>query len=225
MKTLGRRIEFHTHSLLSDGELLPSEILRRAENMGYEAVAVTDHVDSANLESVVTKLTNMAEELEKYAGKTRFYPGVELTHVPPKAIGVLASKARRLGAKLVIAHGETLVEPVTRGTNLAAVESGEVDILAHPGMISEKECEKASGNGVYLELTTRKGHCLTNGFVAKQSLETGANLVVNTDLHSPEDFITQKDAYQVALGAGLSWKDALVVVRDNPRKLLKRLLD
>ncbi len=218
-----RRIDLHIHSLLSDGELLPSEILRRAEALGYEAIAITDHVDTSNLESVISKLVKFSEELEKYSTRTRFYPGVELTHIPPTKIASMAFKAKKLGALLVVVHGETLVEPVMSNTNHVAVECGEVEILAHPGLITLEDCMLAKTNDVYLELTTRSGHCLTNGHVAKQALKVGAKLLVNTDSHKPEDLITQDTAFKVALGSGLDEKQAIEVVEENPRKLLKKI--
>ena len=44
-----KRIDLHMHSLFSDGELLPSEIARRAYVLGHEAIAITDHVDYSNI--------------------------------------------------------------------------------------------------------------------------------------------------------------------------------
>ena len=222
-KVLSGRIDFHTHSLLSDGELLPVEILRRAEVLNYEAIAITDHVDQSNLESVALKLVRFAEEMEKNSFKVRFYPGVELTHIPPETIPRMAVKAKKLGILVVVVHGETLVEPVKPNTNHVAVECGEVDILAHPGLISLEDCETAKNNNVYLELSARKGHCLANGHVAKNALKVGANLLVNTDLHSPEDFISQEFAFKVALASGLNEEQALNVVEKSPRRLLKKL--
>ena len=49
---MGKRIDLHTHSIFSDGELLPSEIARRACVLGHQAVAITDHVDASNLDCV-----------------------------------------------------------------------------------------------------------------------------------------------------------------------------
>ncbi|MDP4230934.1 MAG: histidinol phosphate phosphatase domain-containing protein, partial [Bacteroidota bacterium] len=62
--------------------------------------------------------------------------GVELTHLPARAIAEAAKRAKDLGAWIVVVHGETIVEPVEKGTNLAAVQSPDVDILAHPGLMT-----------------------------------------------------------------------------------------
>lgn len=195
-------IDLHTHSFFSDGVLVPAEHLRRVEVLGYTAVAITDHADSSNLDFIIPRLIQVARDLNPLS-RTRLLPGVELTHVPPALIGPLVRKARELGAQVVMVHGETIVEPVAPGTNLAAIEAG-ADILSHPGFISEDEARLAAQMGVFLELSGRKGHCLTNGFVAKMAQRTGANLIVNADAHTPGDFLTAEMARLVAMGAGLS---------------------
>ena len=195
-------IDLHTHSIFSDGELVPSEHLRRFESLGYEAVAITDHADSSNLDFIIPRIVKVAEDLNRYS-KTRLVPGIELTHIPPEMFAGLVAQSRKLGAKIIVGHGETVMEPVKAGTNLAAIKAG-VDILAHPGFITPEETRLAAEKGVYLELTGRKGHSLTNGHVARLALEAGALLVVNADAHGPGDFMSAKMAETVALGAGLA---------------------
>lgn len=222
MSNLDRRIDLHTHSMLGDGELLPSEILRRAEALNYEAIAITEHVDASNLKPVIDMLAKAANKLNSYS-KTKLYYGVELTHIPPAAISSFASEARKFGAQIIVVHGETLVEPVAPRTNHAALLCNETDILAHPGLITQKDCELAAEKGVYLELSTRRGHCLSNGHVARVASKAEAKLLVNTDLHSPKNFITQKQAYQVAMGSGLTESESKLAIRTNPRALLKKV--
>jgi len=212
-------IDLHTHSLLSDGELLPSELVRRALVKGYQAIAITDHVDASNIDWVIPRLVKDCNELVKFL-HVKVIPGAELTHVPPESIKPMAEEARKLGAKVVVVHGETIVEPVAPQSNLKALES-PIDILAHPGLITEEEVKLAKENGIMLEISARKGHCLTNGHVAKLALKIGAGLVLNTDTHSPGDLITIERARQIALGAGLD-EDDFLQLRRNARELLKR---
>ncbi|MEM0358962.1 MAG: histidinol phosphate phosphatase domain-containing protein [Candidatus Hadarchaeales archaeon] len=216
------RIDLHTHSLLSDGKVLPVELARRAEAMGHGVLAITDHADPSNLERLVPSLLRAAEEVNRNM-EIRLVPGVELTHLPPQSIGRMARLARKLGAALVVVHGESPVEPVPPGTNEAAIECGEVDLLAHPGFIRKELAEKAAERGIYLELTSRRGHSLTNGWVAKVALRVGCKLLVNTDAHEPEELLTQEDARKVAMGAGLEGEEARMTVEENPKELLKRL--
>jgi len=195
-------IDLHTHTFFSDGELVPAEHLRRVEVLGYQAVAITDHADSSNLDFIVPRIVKAAHDLNRYS-KTRLIPGIELTHVPPDLFKKLTLEARQLGALIVVGHGETVVEPVIAGSNLAAIEAG-VDILAHPGLITEDDAKLAAKHGVLLELSGRKGHSLTNGHVAKMAGRVGAKLAVNADAHGPGDFLTVAMAQTVALGAGVS---------------------
>jgi histidinol phosphatase-like PHP family hydrolase len=210
-------IDLHTHSIFSDGELLPSELVRRAVVHGYTAIAITDHVDFTNIEHVldgIEKATYLEEVWD-----IQVLPGVEITHVPPQKIGELVSLARELGARIVVVHGETLAEPVIPGTNRAAIEAG-ADILAHPGLISREDVALAAAHGVCLEITSRCGHNRANGHVARVAEELGAALVVSTDSHSPDDLVTDEQALKVALGAGLSEKRANGALISQPLSLI-----
>ncbi len=213
-------IDLHTHTLFSDGVLVPAEHLRRFAVLGYEAVAITDHADSSNLDFIIPRLVQVAADLNPHS-PTRLIPGIELTHVPPELFKSLTARARQLGALLVVAHGETPVEPVIPGTNRAALEAG-VDLLAHPGFISEEDARFAAAKGIFLELSGRKGHSLTNGHVARMAQAAGALLAVNADAHEPGDFMTAQRAETVALGAGLSAQE-YAQLRANMTGLVARL--
>jgi histidinol phosphatase-like PHP family hydrolase len=212
-------IDLHTHSLLSDGELLPSELVRRAEVIGYKAIAITDHSDASNIDFVIERIVNVCNELK---AAIPVIPGVELTHIPPRQIGQMVKKARDLGARLVLVHGETVVEPVSQGTNRAAIEAG-VDILAHPGLLTPEDAMLAAEKGVCLELTARKGHSLSNGHVASVAKKIGVNIVLNTDTHSPSDLISDDMAVRIVVGAGLTEGDFMEITK-NAEKILQRVL-
>lgn len=216
------RFDLHTHTFLSDGELLPAELASRAEELEYEALGITDHVGPSNLDWVLERTLAAAETLTEEM-ETDIIPGVEITYVPLNLLPELAKRAKENGAEIVVVHGETIVEPVPSGTNLAALKCPEVDILGHPGMISREEAELAEEDGIYLELTSRKDHSLTNGRVARMARETGAKLLVNTDAHSPEDLITQEEAGKIAMGSGVREKDLEEVLEKNPKSFLEGL--
>jgi histidinol phosphatase-like PHP family hydrolase len=214
-------IDLHAHSLFSDGELLPSELVRRFEDMGYSCVAITDHVDSSNLDFVILRLVAAARDLNQ-SQSVRVIPGAEITHVPPGSMGSLVKKARYLGAEIVLAHGETIVEPVAKGTNRAAILSG-VDILAHPGLIAIEDIKLAVERGIYLEISARQGHSLANGYVARRAKEFRAKLVLNSDAHSPHDLMTRQFAQMVAHGTGLG-ENALEEMLGNSQDLIEKIL-
>ena len=210
-----KRIEFHTHTILSDGVLLPSELIRRAYVTDHEAIAITDHVDFSNVDSVIRSTKRAAEG----SSGVEVLVGAEITHIVPEKIPKLVRKAKALGAQVIIVHGETIAEPVAPGTNKAAAALGDVNIIAHPGFVSQEDAELASQNGIYLELTARCGHNVTNGHVAK----TAMNMLVNTDCHGTE-LVGTLGAERIARGAGLSKEEIQRVTHRNALLLLNEIL-
>ena len=214
-------IDLHTHTTFSDGELIPAELARRAAKAGYTGLAVTDHADQSNMYLIIENMLRFAAEAGPYLDLS-LVVGVELTHVPPPLIPGLIAEARRAGAMLVVVHGETIVEPVLRGTNLAAIEGG-ADVLAHPGLITVEEARLAAEKGVHLEITTRKGHSLCNGHVAAMARTCGARLVIDNDAHAPGDLVSGDMRRMVALGAGMTF-DEHRRADQNAQEIMSRLL-
>jgi len=212
-------IDLHTHTFFSDGALGPAEHIQRAHDFGYQAIALTDHADASSVEWIIERVREACEQANTYLPIRALY-GVELTHIPPAAIPQLAKRARDAGAQIVIVHGETLWEPVLPGTNSAAVRS-DIDILAHPGLISEADARVAAESGIHLEISSRKGHCLTNGHVAVLAKQTGARLVFNSDGHSYQDFVKEELARKILLGANLTSDDCQTLFR-NSREIVHR---
>jgi putative hydrolase len=212
-------IDLHTHSLFSDGELVPFELIRRAEAIGYKAIAITDHVDSSNIDLVIPRIANAIQKIKGFISLEAI-PGAEITHVPPQIIPELVKEARNLGAKIVVVHGETLVEPVAPGTNRAAIEAN-ADILAHPGIISEEDLLLAKEKGVTLEITSRKGHSLSNGYVAREAMRFGVRLCINTDAHSPSDLITKAFATRILLASGIE-EERVESVFENSKFIIEK---
>lgn len=213
-------IDLHTHTVFSDGELIPAELIRRAEVLGTRAIAITDHCDFTNIDHILSSLKRAKTMCE--GRDIDVLAGVELTHIPPEKIARLADMARKAGAEVIVVHGESPVEPVLPDTNRMAVEA-DIDILAHPGFITEDIAQVAKDSGIMLELTSRGGHNRTNGHVAKTALAVGAELVVDTDSHAPHDLIDRDTALLIAIGAGLSKHQADAVL-DNSRRFTESIL-
>ncbi len=218
---MNKRIDLHMHTLFSDGELLPSELARRAVKLNHEAIAITDHIDASNVDNLPQIQKAVDDVNENW--DIDVILGAEITHTPVKSIDKIAKKARKLGAELIVVHGETLNEPVVEGTNYAAVNSKNVDILAHPGLLSKEEAEIALKNDVYIEITARNGHSLSNGHVANVCREVGNKMIINTDTHSPDNIITFERSKIIGLGAGLNESEVEKAIVDNPRELIERL--
>jgi histidinol phosphatase-like PHP family hydrolase len=213
---------FHAHSTLSDGALSPMELLHTAVAAGYRAIAVTDHAGIAEFDWLAGILVPSCRLAEEQWG-IRAISGVELTHLPPASIPEAARRAKEAGLELVVVHGETPVERVPPGTNRAAVSSPHVDILGHPGLLTAVEAQMAAERGIFLELTSRRGHSLANGLVAQRATAAGASLLLDSDAHDPGDLWNESFARTVLLGAGVPETALEEILVTNPQSLLQRL--
>lgn len=215
--------DFHTHSLLSDGELLPAELIRRAQVNGYTLLGISDHASASNMEMIISALRREVELFARHVPDIRVLVGVELTHVPPTSIAELARAAKVLGADYVNVHGESPVEPVPSGTNAAAVRCDDVDLLAHPGLLTVEDATEAARRGIFIEVTSRGGHSLGNGHVVAVGRQAGVSFLINSDSHAPHDLHTPDFARTVGLGAGFSEEELRQVMEHNPTAFLARL--
>ncbi|MBU0600166.1 histidinol phosphate phosphatase domain-containing protein [bacterium] len=213
-------INLHTHSLFSDGILLPSELVSQAKEKGYQIIAITDHADSSNLDFIIPRIAKVSQELSLYF-EVEVIPGIEITHAPPLLIPNLVKESRNLGAKIVLVHGETICEPVTKGTNWAALNC-DIDILAHPGLITEEEVKLARKNKIALEITTRLNHATCNGYLANLARKIGARLVINSDAHTDQDMLGYTRTCQIAKGAGLS-EEEIKEAFNNGQEIAKKI--
>ncbi len=205
--------DLHTHTILSDGEMLPIELIRRMAVLGYTTVAITDHVDPSNATSVIRSLVQVRKSAQLFG--IRLLCGIEITHVPPSQIADIAKEAKTAGADIVVVHGETPVEPVAPGTNHAACGCRDVNVLAHPGLISLEDALLAAKNNVALEITSRGGHNRTNGHVVLVARETACRIVVDSDAHAPHDLLDERAKFIIAKGAGLTDAECKQVISLN----------
>ncbi len=212
--------DLHTHTTFSDGELIPSELVRRAYVKGYKGVALTDHADFTNFEIIIKNCLKIKEELVNQ-WNIKVLCGIEITHVPPEKIDILAKMSKQIGADIVVVHGETIVEPVAEKTNYYALISEYVDILAHPGIIREEDVKIAVKNNKYLEITTRKGHSLTNGHVLKLAKKYNAKFLINNDAHAPQDLVSMEIAEKIIIGAGGEREDFQIAIK-NAEEFFKK---
>lgn len=211
----------HSHTFLSDGELLPSEVAARYQAQGYKTIAITDHTDYSNIKSIVKAIVEFCRKWPKDSS-IKVLPGVELTHLPPEQFKPLADYARRHGIKIIIAHGETPVEPIAQGTNNSALKAN-IDILAHPGLITDEDTKLAAQNGIFLEITSRRGHSNTNAHVIKQARKFGAKLILNNDSHTPEDIISPTQLNQAGIDCGLT-QEEIEIIYKNTEGLINKAL-
>lgn len=211
----------HSHTFLSDGELLPSEVAVRYQAAGYKGIAITDHADYSNIKSITKAIVEFCRKWPKNSS-IKVLPGIELTHLPPEQFKPLANLARKNGIKIIVAHGETPVEPVTQNTNKSALQA-DIDILAHPGLISDEDTKLAAQKNILLEITSRHGHSNTNSHVIKQARKFGAKLILNHDSHTTEDIISPNQLNQFGIDCGLTQEEINDIYKNTEDLISKAL--
>ena len=214
--------DFHTHTFLSDGSSSPIELIRFAYAYGYSCIGITDHGSYSTLERVIESTKKDCELAEKYWNIIAV-PGIELTNIPAASVDEMARSAKELGISMVAVHGESIVEEVEEGTNLAALRSEYVDMLAHPGIMTSEEAKLAVKNDIYIEITKRVGHSLTNGRVVVVGREAGVRFLINSDSHSYQDLYRGDFQKEVALGSGLSNEEYERIIDYNQKEFLKKI--
>jgi histidinol phosphatase-like PHP family hydrolase len=212
-------IDLHTHTFFSDGVLSPSELVYTAKVKGYTAIAITDHIDHSNMEFVISNMKKVAKILtQEY--HILVLVGAELTYVPPKLIDSAAKECRKLGAQIVIVHGQTTAETVPPQTNLYSVKA-DIDVLAHPGHLSDEEAKIAADRDIKIEITTRRHHKDTNDLVAAAALKAGAKLVLNTDSHNGDNLMTKEIIDETLSLAGLK-EGYFEVMQKNSQEIINK---
>jgi histidinol phosphatase-like PHP family hydrolase len=196
-----------------------------AERRGYHAYAITDHARNGDpgYRDVVTAVR---DEVERLAPQTpvHLFAGVEVTDFEPARIPQVAEEVRRAGAEVVVVHGECLVLDVATGTNAAAVRSPGVDILAHPGLLSEEDAEVAERHGIYVEISARHGADYANGHVYRVARRVGAPIIVNSDAHEEAGLLSHAKVAALVRGAGAP-RSYLIKVQDEiATSLVNRLV-
>ncbi len=214
--------DFHTHTFLSDGSSSPIELIRFAYAYGYKCIGITDHGSYSTLESIIKSTKKDCGLAEKYWDIIAV-PGIELTNIPAESVDEMARSAKELGIRMVAVHGETIAEEVEEGTNLAALRSEYVDMLAHPGIITSEEAELAVKNDIYIEITKRIGHSLTNGRVVEVGRKAGVKFLINSDSHNYADLYRGDFQKEVALGSGLSIEEYDRIINYNQKEFLKKI--
>jgi len=130
------RGDLQNHTTWSDGSASPRTVVRAAENLGYEYIAITDH--SAGLRIArgmpVEKMRRQHAALEGLSARLgfRILRGVEVNVLPSGDLDVSADDLR--GVELVVASYHSYLRRTEDQTArlIAAVSHPPVHILGHP---------------------------------------------------------------------------------------------
>ena len=122
------RVDFHIHTTASDGEATPTEIVKRAKELEYDIIAITDHDNTDGL---------MEAEIAGQAVELKVIPGIEIAVVTEEGNGLhmLGYNIDRENPELKAFLAKMIENRKARNTELfKALQDMEYDI-------SEKDIE------------------------------------------------------------------------------------
>jgi len=191
------RGDLQMHTEYSDGAATVEAMARKADELGYDYILVTDHGPSLTVAGApsLDELADQAEEVEALNATpdldTRVLHGVE-ANVTPEGVDVPADVARELD--LVVAALHDNVDDATERV-VDALGSYPVDVFAHPTnrRLNEREgndldvdaiVEAAVANDVAIEINAQINR-LDLDWTHVRRFRGEVDFVVSTDAHSP----------------------------------------
>ncbi|UCE00774.1 MAG: DNA polymerase/3'-5' exonuclease PolX [Chloroflexota bacterium] len=231
--------ELHTHSTWSDGKVSILDMARAARDRGYKVIAVTDHSPSLGITQGL-KIKDIRSQREEIAAAQEALGDSILilqgSEVEIKADGSLDYPDQVLAefdivfASLHVSLRQPREQVTQRMIN--AIQNPNVDVIGHPTgrLIPDREgadldmeavFAAATQSGVAMEISAHPERLDLNDIHARQAIEMGIPLSINTDAHSPGELDLMH--FGVAT-ARRGWVEARQVINTwEPEKLLSWL--
>lgn len=197
--------ELHTHSPWSDGKVSIKEMAIAARDHGYKVLAITDHSPSLGITQGVTVEDFKKQRAEIDSAQKELGDSILIlqgSEMEIKADGSLDYPDHVL-AELDIVFASlhvSLRQPRKQVTQrlLNAIQNPHVDVIGHPTgrLIPDREgadldmeavFAAAAQSGVAMEISAHPERLDLNDVHARQAIEMGILLSINTDAHSPRE--------------------------------------
>jgi len=192
--------DLHVHSNWSDGEMTIEEITKRAEELGYEYIVISDHTVGLGIaggldEKDLEKRQHEIDKVQKNHPKVRILSSVE---VNIKADGDLDIKDWMLGKLDIVTasvHTSFFQDPKTMTERiLKAINHPHVDIIGHPSgrIIGQREPYEADWEKIFkaafenktaLEISAFPNRLDLRDSLCKEAKSYGVKFAINTDAH------------------------------------------
>ncbi len=235
--------DLQLHTVWSDGHAELGKMADMGASLGYEYIAITDHVGSLKIANPLDqdRLKDQRKEIEKInanyekSGKSfRVLQGAEVNILPDGRLDMPDSALRDLDIVLGAIHSgfSDDREKITKRI-LAAMDNEYVDIIAHPTgrLLLERSgydldlaavIQKALETKTLLEIDGHPNRLDLSDENAKEALEKGLMLSLDTDSHdAPEMEYMNQGVWQ----ARRAWAEKKDILNTKSYKDLSRFLE
>ena len=195
--------DLHMHTKWSDGSATIEKMAEAAKKLGYEYIAITDHVglsvaramDEKRLKRQISEI----RKIDKKTGGIKILAGAEIDIKPDGSLALSRQMLKQLDIRIGAIHSRfkssksEMTQRIVR-----ALSSGYIDILAHPtGRLIQKRnpydvdldkiFQTAKDNKVVMEINSMPERLDLNDINIKKALEFKLKFSINTDSHNAEN--------------------------------------
>jgi DNA polymerase (family 10) len=228
--------DFHMHTNYSEGRESLEVMVEKAETMGYDYIAVTDHSRSQRIANgmEIDTLKAQWEEIEKLSKRFRIkiLRGSEVEILKDGSLDYPDEILKKLDIVVGAVHsGFSTSEREMTGRIITALENRYLDILAHPSgrLLGKREAyavnfgkvfEAAAANGKVMEINCQPSRLDLNDELIFRAKDYGLKFCISTDSHSVSDL----DSMRYGLGqARRGWLEKEDIVNTYPYSKLKEV--
>jgi DNA polymerase (family 10) len=195
--------DLHTHTLWSDGRDPTEAVIRSARALGYRYLAITDHSPTSKASRTLS-LDGIAQQAAEIAALRASYPEITILHgcevdiLPDGSLDLPDALMAGLDIVLASLHDAAGQPPDRLLTRyLGAMAHPLVSIVTHPANRTpgrgngyaldwDRFFTAARDTGTAVEVDGAPGHLDLDGHLARQAVETGATVVIDSDGHFAE---------------------------------------
>ncbi len=195
--------DLHTHTVWSDGRDTTETVIRSARALGYRYLAITDHspTSQASRTLSIEGIAQQAKEIDRLRGA---YPEITILHgcevdiLPDGTLDLPDAVMAGLDIVLASLH-DAAGHPPERLLDryLAAMAHPSISVVTHPANRTpgrangyaldwDRFFTAARETGTAVEIDGAPGHLDLDGHLARQAVETGATVVIDSDGHFAE---------------------------------------
>ena len=230
------RGDLHMHTEYSEGRDSLKTMIEKAEALGYEYIAVTDHSRSQKVANglEIEKLKEQWEEIGELSKqfKIKILKGSEVDILRDGSLDYPDEILKELDVVVGAVHsGFALPERKMTERIITALENRYLDIFAHPSgrlfgkreayaVNFEKVFETAAANGKVIEINSQPSRLDLNDELILRAKNFGLKFCISTDSHSTEGLALMR----YGLGqARRGWLEKEDVVNTYPYPKLKEV--
>lgn len=233
------RGELHTHSDWSDGESSIMDMAEAAIDLGMEYLVISDHSRSLgiagglSIEDLSAQRVEIKQVQRKIGKKLFLLQGSEVDILANGELDYPDDVLRELDIVIASLHS-SMRQPRERVTGrlLRTIKNPHIDIIGHltGRLIGKRDpadldieaiLQTAAEHGVVLEINSNPERLDLKDTHARQALESGCRLAINTDAHHPDHLAFRRFGVGTAQRA---WADAASIVNTWPLEKLQKWL-